>query len=112
MSNGILQPGRVAIAVHHHDGPLAHPSNLQIQDAGSVQVHTFGGLTKLEAVAAQIAAGLASNPAVTKRADDDKSPLNRILCEEIAIKAIKTAEQLLSICHLRESQGKPAEQPN
>ena len=98
MSNGILQPGKMGLSVSHHDGPMANPVSLPVQETGGVHIHTFGGLTKLETVAAQIAAGLAAN--------SERMP------EEAAELSVELAEQVLAICQQRETQEKPAEQPN
>lgn len=50
----IIAPGQLNVTLQNVDGPLADPATLQIPAADGIKVVTFGGLTKLEALAGQI----------------------------------------------------------
>jgi hypothetical protein len=51
----ILQPNKVNVSATVMPGPNAQPAVVTMQNPGSLEVLIMGGLTKLEAVAAQIA---------------------------------------------------------
>lgn len=58
MSNngrGIIQPNAMNIETTYAAGPLAQPTAVTIQASGGLKVLAMGGLTKVEALAGQIA---------------------------------------------------------
>lgn len=59
----IIAPGQLNVTLQNVDGPLADPATLQVPAADGVKVITFGGLTKLEALAGMIV-GHVKEPAV------------------------------------------------
>lgn len=50
----IIAPGQLNVTLQNVDGPLAQPATLQVPAADGWKVITFGGLTKLEALAGVI----------------------------------------------------------
>jgi hypothetical protein len=54
MSGHIIGSGRVKFGMECHDGPLADAAIVPLTMQDGVRVITFGGLTKLEALAGQI----------------------------------------------------------
>ena len=62
MSHGqIIRPDAVGITVNMQDGPNAFPAVSTLVGQGGVAVSVFGGMSKLEYVAALIAAGAPGN---------------------------------------------------
>lgn len=58
-------PGRVNFSISQHQGHLAHPVSFTLMAPGQVDLHSFGGITKVELMAATIAGALmGTNPHV------------------------------------------------
>ncbi len=60
-NNRIALPGAVGISGTFHPGPNATPAQAVITGQGGVAVAVFGGMTKLEMVAAQLMAADAAH---------------------------------------------------
>jgi len=54
MNGHIIGSGKMNVSLQSVAGPLAEPATLHIPTADGVKLITFGGLTKLEALAGQI----------------------------------------------------------
>lgn len=92
----LLTPGQVNVATTYADGPLAQPSNVAMQGPGGMQILVMGGLTKVEALAGQIAATIAA-----QKPSDSKCEL----CEDIAHVAADIAESVLAECARRRTEA-------
>ena len=58
--SGLMLPGRATINVEQVDGPNATPATVVVQNgANGMQVFLFGGLSKMEAIMAQLLSGSA-----------------------------------------------------
>lgn len=98
MSNGRLAiPNQVNIDVQLHPGPTVSPSVVQLQGAGGVVQHVFGGMTKLEQAAVAIAAAMCAVVPPPDNAYDAESHEDRYL-ETIPRNAVAIAQRVLAEC--------------
>ena len=95
----IVKPGEVQIRQVSKNGPLVEPCVVRMETEGLIQFVTLGGLTKVEALAGQIAAGLLSShnqpiefPGLGFDAECDQL---------IAVRTISIAEAILAECQAR-----------
>jgi hypothetical protein len=58
-NGSIIQPNALNVETTFADGPLAQPCAVTLQQPGAIKVLAVGGLTKVEALAGQIASGAA-----------------------------------------------------
>jgi hypothetical protein len=61
----LLTPGQMNVTTTYADGRLAQPTSVPIQTPDRLQVLICGGLTKVEALAGQIAAGITARDGST-----------------------------------------------
>lgn len=87
--SGIQLPGRVQVGVVEHENGQAFPSSTGIGQ----QFHIFGGLTKLEYVAAQIGGCIADNTSAST--------------PQWAAAVVNAAEAILSECAARQAKDAP-----
>jgi len=57
-NNRLIRPGTAQIGAQYSSGPLVEPQTVTMQQPGGAQVIVFGGLTKLEHVATELAAAI------------------------------------------------------
>ena len=67
-NNRIITAGSVNIQCQMQPGPNAYPAVLQLQHSGGVALQVFGGLSKLEYVAAIIEASIDDHEVAVDRA--------------------------------------------
>lgn len=93
-SNGrVAIPGQVGIGVTVHPGPNAHPAAVQLQGNGGVQMHIFGGLTKLEQIAGMVASRMEER--LTTMGDGPQVASN---VDYIASRSVVIAQAVLAEC--------------
>lgn len=90
----LIQPNAMSIETTYAPGSLAQPAVVTMQGPGAVKVLTIGGLTKVEALAGQIAAG-----AVGTQCGDDIPPA--IHQQALVMVCVDTAEAILAECERR-----------
>lgn len=100
---GLELPGRVNIQVNQHNTPMATPSCVVFPSPQGPSVQIFGGMTKLETVAAQIAGQLVPAFDLGWLTGDEKAVGMGVL----AVMAADAAEAVLAECAKRQQ---PAEQ--
>ena len=94
----MIVPGRVNVEVNSIETPHAQPASMVLQSAAGIKFLVAGGLTKLEWVAAHIAAGM--------RHDCESSA-----SLELNVRAaVKMASMVLAECQ-RVAQTQAAESP-
>lgn len=84
----ILQPGSLNVETTFADGPLAQPAVVTMAQPGQVKILTIGGLSKVEALAGQIAGHL-----VCELSQKDQGAA---ACDLVATVAFDMAESLLA----------------
>jgi len=102
---GILRPDQMQVEAVHGDGPLAQPCMVTMQQTGKLRVVTLGGLTKVEAIAAQIASGILAG--VLALDGEDESPDDDGAAEfnsYIASQSVDMAEAILVECASRRNK--------
>jgi hypothetical protein len=119
-------PGQMAVETTFAQGPLAQPAVVTIPTPGQLKILTIGGLSKVEALAGQIAGTLAMpgvlsrSPLPDLRTDSECGALagkfgdDRDVAFEnlVATRAVNIAEAILAECNRRvaaaqEQQAKP-----
>lgn len=81
----ILIPGSASINVLMHDGPNAQQIVVNLQKPTGLEVHIFGGLTKVQQLAGEIAGHLCVAASTSNAA-----------CEGYASQAVNLAEAILA----------------
>lgn len=94
----IVAPGQINVSHTAVDGPSAQPLSALIPTAGGVNLVSIGGLTKRQAIAAQLLVGF-----LPRRSDDDALPDARY-CDA----ALHLADTLLE----RDAATRPSQEPS
>jgi hypothetical protein len=96
-NNRLIKPGSVNVETTHSPGPLAQPAMVTMQSPDGIKVLTLGGLTKVEALAGQIYAGLLLLA----------MPGSSGFCETFdatVVRSVVTAEAILAECERRRNE--------
>jgi len=106
-AGNVVLPGSVAqqfvsLDVKPHQGPHAVPISVAVPTGTGMEIHTWGGFTKLEEAALRIAAGLAANPAYQAAEDE-------IMARRAADLAVKTLEACGELLKQRAEEAKTNE---
>lgn len=80
--NRLIKPNSLNIETTYAPGPLANPSNVALQTPDGMKILVLGGLTKVEALAGQIASGMLHPGVVSRR----PSPAQECATEEESLK--------------------------
>lgn len=93
-------PGQTAIETTFASGPLAQPSVVTLNGRDGIKLLTIGGLSKVEALAGQIAAGLVARDSGGFGYGSDG---DREYAETVADRAALVAEAILAECNRRQA---------
>lgn len=113
-------PGQMAIETTFAPGPLAQPSLVTLQGRDGLKVLTIGGLSKVEALAGQVAGTLAM-PGVLSR-NPDLRPIAELdgtfgdardaaFEQLVAVRSVNIAEAILAECNRRAAAAQATQSP-
>jgi hypothetical protein len=91
-------PGQVNLNVALHDNGMADQAMLQVQRGSQVELHLFGGLTKLQEIAGRIASGMVDGRMIDP-IDDDIARISRV--------SVRLARAVLAECERVEGEAIP-----
>jgi hypothetical protein len=94
----IIQPGQQNVSPAYAPGPLAQPSVITAQTQRGLEVLAIGGLTKVEALAGQIAAGLVQPGSINFQSDADYE-------HGVAAMSVNIAMAILAECKQRAAEA-------
>lgn len=97
---GVVIPGQLKLNVRQHDTGMAQGHALPVQGDRAMTLLVFGGMSKLEAAAIQIAAGLSSILHLQPGWHPEQ-PIE-VSAKQMAKKAVDLAEALLIECAERQ----------
>jgi len=105
--NSRLQiPGQLKVNCHHQDGPTAHPITTAVPTQGGLELLAFGGLTKLEYIAGQIAGHIELRGLHVREYPNVEAA---VPVERIASASVSLAEAVLAECQKRQTAIQPGE---
>lgn len=103
---GIIQPNAMNIETTYADGPLAQPLCVTVQAPGAMKILALSGLTKVEALAGQIAGHLMAPGVIAITADiqatmNDQAKRDAEFEAFVADRAASLAVAVLAACSRR-----------
>jgi hypothetical protein len=95
----LIQPNAVNVETTFVEGPLAQPCAVTLQGSAGIKLLAVGGLTKVEALAGQIAGGWVAQANLSQAKVE----------EQIAEISVHMAERILSECASRRQPAETAQ---
>lgn len=86
-------PGQMAIETTFAAGPLAQPAVVTVPTPGQLKILAIGGLSKVEALAGQVAAAFVGTPGAGYESDVDA-----VEAGNVAARAVTLAVAILAEC--------------
>lgn len=106
----VIQPGRQNVTPVYADGPLAQPLAVTANTPNGFEVLGLGGLTKVEAIAATVAAGLVQPGVLSMPPTEIDTPSSDAAVArdkafecQVAIRSVNIAEAILNECRSRQA---------
>ncbi len=102
----LIQPNAMNVETTYAQGPLAQPSSVVIQTAAGMKVLVLGGLTKIEALAGQIAGQVSAGMSTYYMDPKDPDAKPEAIFDDVQIvaKSVDLAEAILDECERRRPQ--------